>query len=41
MELALTPMTEQELARLRGPLERSYADELVAHRAMTADAARN
>ncbi|MFC4021115.1 GNAT family N-acetyltransferase [Micromonospora sp. GCM10011542] len=33
-------MTEQELDRLRGPLERAYVDELVAHRAMTPEAAR-
>lgn len=40
MELTLTPMTEQELARLWEPLEVGYADDLVAHRGMTPEAAR-
>ncbi|WP_433649566.1 GNAT family N-acetyltransferase [Micromonospora zamorensis] len=39
MELTLTPMTAQELARLLGSLEQGYADDLVAHRGMTPDAA--
>ncbi|WP_433535077.1 GNAT family N-acetyltransferase [Micromonospora sp. CA-249363] len=40
MELTLTPMTEQELARLREPLEVGYAEDLVAHRGLTPQAAR-
>ncbi|RLP92416.1 N-acetyltransferase [Micromonospora sp. CV4] len=40
MELTLAPMTEQELDRLRGPLEREYAEDLVAHRGLTPEAAR-
>ncbi|WP_433263091.1 GNAT family N-acetyltransferase [Micromonospora vinacea] len=39
MELTLTPMTAQELDRLRGPLEQGYAEDLVAHRGMTLEAA--
>lgn len=39
MELTLTPMTEQELARLQEPLEQGYAEDLVAHRGMTPEAA--
>ncbi|MET7373875.1 GNAT family N-acetyltransferase [Micromonospora arida] len=39
MELTLTPMTAQELDRLRGPLVQGYADDLVAHRGMTPEAA--
>ncbi|MFI6266493.1 GNAT family N-acetyltransferase [Micromonospora sp. NPDC051006] len=35
MELTLTPMTAGELARLSGALERSYAEELSRHRAMS------
>ncbi|MGW2624858.1 GNAT family N-acetyltransferase [Micromonospora taraxaci] len=40
MELTLTPMTAPELARLLGPLEQGYADDLVAHRGMSPEAAR-
>ncbi|MEU7843440.1 N-acetyltransferase [Micromonospora sp. NPDC049114] len=40
MELTLTPMTEQELARLWEPLEVGYAEDLAAHRGMTPEAAR-
>ncbi|MEV1074878.1 GNAT family N-acetyltransferase [Micromonospora parva] len=40
MELTLTPMTAPELARLLGALEQGYADDLVAHRGMTPEAAR-
>lgn len=40
MELTLTPMTAPELARLRGPLEQGYADDLVAHRGLSPEAAR-
>ncbi|MET8525725.1 GNAT family N-acetyltransferase [Micromonospora sp. NPDC005172] len=40
MELTVTPMTEQELARLWEPLEVGYAEDLVAHRGMTSEAAR-
>ncbi|MEV4822992.1 N-acetyltransferase [Micromonospora sp. NPDC049274] len=40
MELTLTPMTEEELARLWEPLEVGYAEDLVAHRGMTPEAAR-
>ncbi|WP_328371638.1 N-acetyltransferase [Micromonospora zamorensis] len=39
MELTLTPMTAQELARLLVSLEQGYADDLVAHRGMTPEAA--
>ncbi|MEU8112648.1 GNAT family N-acetyltransferase [Micromonospora sp. NPDC048947] len=39
MELTLTPMTAPELDRLRGPLVQGYADDLVAHRGMTPQAA--
>lgn len=39
MELTLTPMTAEELASLRGPLEQGYAEDLVAHRGMTPEAA--
>ncbi|MBM0235424.1 GNAT family N-acetyltransferase [Micromonospora sp. STR1_7] len=39
MTLTLTPMTEQELARLREPLERAYAEELAEHRGFTPQAA--
>ncbi|MGW3619886.1 GNAT family N-acetyltransferase [Micromonospora arida] len=39
MELTLTPMTAQELDRLRGPLVQGYAEDLVAHRGMTPEAA--
>ncbi|MET8094376.1 N-acetyltransferase [Micromonospora sp. NPDC005220] len=39
MELTLTPMTAPELARLLGSLEQGYADDLVAHRGMTPEAA--
>ncbi|MEU8019631.1 GNAT family N-acetyltransferase [Micromonospora parva] len=40
MELTLTPMTAPELARLLGSLEQAYAEDLVAHRGMTPEAAR-
>ncbi|SCE98888.1 GNAT family N-acetyltransferase [Micromonospora chokoriensis] len=40
MELTLTPMTAPELARLLGPLEQGYADDLVAHRGLSPEAAR-
>ncbi|MFI7663198.1 GNAT family N-acetyltransferase [Micromonospora parva] len=40
MELTLTPMTAPELARLLGALEQGYAEDLVAHRGMTPEAAR-
>lgn len=33
------PMTAQELARLLGSLEQGYAEDLVAHRGMTPEAA--
>ncbi|MEW2429130.1 N-acetyltransferase [Micromonospora sp. NPDC047644] len=39
MELTLTPMTAQELDRLLGALQQGYADDLVAHRGMTPQAA--
>jgi ribosomal protein S18 acetylase RimI-like enzyme len=39
VELTLTPMTAQELARLLVSLEQGYADDLVAHRGMTPEAA--
>jgi len=39
VELTLTPMTAQELDRLRGPLVQGYAEDLVAHRGMTPEAA--
>ncbi|RAO58006.1 GNAT family N-acetyltransferase [Micromonospora saelicesensis] len=39
MELTLTPMTAPELDRLRGPLVQGYAEDLVAHRGMTPEAA--
>ncbi|MEU7609802.1 N-acetyltransferase [Micromonospora sp. NPDC049204] len=39
MELTLTPMTEQDLARLLGELEQAYAEDLVAHRGLTPEAA--
>ncbi|MET8260703.1 GNAT family N-acetyltransferase [Micromonospora sp. NPDC005553] len=39
MELTLTPMTAEELARLLESLEQGYADDLVAHRGMTPEAA--
>ncbi|MFF5055318.1 GNAT family N-acetyltransferase [Micromonospora sp. NPDC000663] len=39
MTLTLTPMTEQDLARLRGPLEQAYAEDLAAHRGFTPQAA--
>ncbi|MFI6781993.1 GNAT family N-acetyltransferase [Micromonospora sp. NPDC050276] len=32
-------MTAQELTRLQGPLEQGYAEDLVAHRGMTPEAA--
>ncbi|MEU4553078.1 GNAT family N-acetyltransferase [Micromonospora violae] len=40
VELTLTPMTAAELARLQGPLEQGYAEDLVAHRGLTPEAAR-
>ncbi len=40
MELTLTPMTASELARLLESLEQGYAEDLVAHRGMTPEAAR-
>ncbi|MFI7608984.1 GNAT family N-acetyltransferase [Micromonospora sp. NPDC049366] len=40
MGLALDPMTADELARLLGPLEESYAEEVARHRGLTPDAAR-
>jgi len=39
VELTLTPMSEQELARLRGPLERAYAEDLATHQGMSVQAA--
>ncbi|MET8357992.1 GNAT family N-acetyltransferase [Micromonospora sp. NPDC005171] len=39
MELTLTPMTAPELDRLLGPLEQGYAEDLVAHRGMSPEAA--
>ncbi|WP_433311436.1 GNAT family N-acetyltransferase [Micromonospora sp. CA-269861] len=39
MELTLTPMTAQELARLLRSLEQGFAEDLVAHRGMTPEAA--
>ncbi|MBQ0905156.1 GNAT family N-acetyltransferase [Micromonospora sp. U21] len=41
MTLTLTPMTEQDLGRLREPLERLYAEDLAAHRGLTPEAARD
>ncbi|WBB67093.1 GNAT family N-acetyltransferase [Micromonospora sp. WMMD812] len=41
MDVTLTPMTADELARLRGPLERSYAEELTRHRGLAPEAARD
>ncbi|MDG4783013.1 N-acetyltransferase [Micromonospora sp. WMMD961] len=40
MELTLTPMTAPELARLLVSLEQGYAEDLVAHRGMSPEAAR-
>ncbi|MET7666858.1 GNAT family N-acetyltransferase [Micromonospora luteifusca] len=40
MTLTLTPMTEQELARLLVSLEEGYAEDLVVHRGFTPEAAR-
>ncbi|MDG9677427.1 GNAT family N-acetyltransferase [Micromonospora sp. DH14] len=40
MELTLTPMTAPELTRLLGALEQGYAEDLVAHRGMTPESAR-
>ncbi|WCN80158.1 GNAT family N-acetyltransferase [Micromonospora sp. LH3U1] len=40
MELTLTPMTAQELARLLGSLEQGYAEDLAAARGLTLEAAR-
>ncbi|MFG1870531.1 GNAT family N-acetyltransferase [Micromonospora arborensis] len=40
MELTLTPMTGQELTRLREALEQAYAEDLVAHWGLTPEAAR-
>ncbi|MFI6233999.1 GNAT family N-acetyltransferase [Micromonospora sp. NPDC050784] len=39
MELTLKPMTAPELDRLLGSLEQGYAEDLVAHRRMTPEAA--
>ncbi|MET8234159.1 GNAT family N-acetyltransferase [Micromonospora sp. NPDC005298] len=39
MTLTLTPMTEQELARLRGPLQQAYAEKMVEQRGFTPQAA--
>ncbi|MEU1587581.1 GNAT family N-acetyltransferase [Micromonospora sp. NPDC005710] len=39
MELTLTPVTEQDLARLLRALEQGYAEDLVAHRGMTPESA--
>ncbi|MEU5905445.1 GNAT family N-acetyltransferase [Micromonospora sp. NPDC047527] len=40
MDVTLTPLSEQELARLRDPLERAYAEDLAAHQGMSPQAAR-
>ncbi|GGO17099.1 GNAT family N-acetyltransferase [Micromonospora parathelypteridis] len=40
MELTLTPMKGPELARLLESLERAYAEDLVVHRGLTPEAAR-
>ncbi|MEU7584816.1 N-acetyltransferase [Micromonospora sp. NPDC049230] len=39
MELTLTPMTAQDLARLLGELEQGYAEDLVVNRGLTPEAA--
>ncbi|MCG5471510.1 GNAT family N-acetyltransferase [Micromonospora sp. LAH09] len=39
MELTLTPMTAQDLARLLVALEQEFAEDLVAHRGLTPEAA--
>lgn len=39
MELTLTPMTAQDLARLLVSLEQEFAEDLVAHRGLTPEAA--
>ncbi|MFC3500639.1 GNAT family N-acetyltransferase [Micromonospora krabiensis] len=41
MGLVLDPMTADEWARLRGPLEESYAEEVARHRGYPPDAARD
>ncbi|MET8123062.1 hypothetical protein [Micromonospora sp. NPDC005291] len=38
--MELTPMTDQDLARLRKPLEQAYAEDLAAHRGLTPEAGR-